>query len=85
MGRWLALDLILITRRYTEDDPLDSEDGCVLVCMEKYTVTPPPCLVSLCTQWEIIGFGTVTNFGSNFLCLSTLRDPPRTLQGPSLT
>ena len=44
MGRWLALDLILITRRYTEDDPLDSEDGCVLVCMEKYTVTPPPCL-----------------------------------------
>ena len=42
-------------------------------------------VVSLCTQWEIIGFGTVTNFGSNFLCLSTLRDPPRTHQGPSLT
>jgi hypothetical protein len=32
MGRWLALDL---GRRYTEDDPLDSEDGCVRFCMEK--------------------------------------------------
>jgi hypothetical protein len=32
MERWLALDL---SRRYTEDDPLDSEDGGVLFCMEK--------------------------------------------------
>ena len=83
MGRWLALDLILITRRYTEDDPLDSEDGCVLVCMEKYTVTPPPCLSRELVY--TVGNYMVWNSYKFWFQLFVFVDPPRPSADPPRT
>lgn len=83
MGRWLALDLILITRRYTEDDPLDSEDGCVLVCMEKYTATPPPCLSRELVY--TVGNYRVWNSYKFWFQLFVFVDPPRPSADPPRT